>query len=571
MHIVLLYPPPWKIAAEGRPAYPPGEGPPAGMDPAAVDSGDFLQAPYGLLSLASQAEAAGHAVSVFNLANFPWPDVEALIARLHGELFGLSCLTVNRRGTAMLAQLIRDVHPGAHIVVGGPHVTALPEQTLRHVAAIDTVVLGEGEETFLDLARRIEQGGRGEGIAGSAWRRNGEICLGPRRKRIRNLDALASPARRFPLHLLLTSRGCPNHCTFCGSHTMWGSRVTFHSVDYVLDALEAAVTRHNQRTIAIKDDTFTMNRRRVLAICEGIRKRRLDFIWSCDTRADCVDAELLQVMRRAGCTRISFGVESGSETIRRNIRKRISLEKLEAVTRDARQAGLEVRYYMMVGNRGETVETFEQSLALLRHAQPDQFVFSQLHLYPGTEEFEIFRRHGLVSPEIFFQRDFFCLTCFAGRREDEQVIRARLNSLAGIRRCRVDSVADCQARLALQPGLPLAHVDLCRAHLRADNPDAAEHHLRQALALGYCLPGLALNLEAAIAAARGDVDGANRRLQHAARLFPYDVVLENLQRLEGWMADGAGRSRPRLKLAPGDGFESLSAFQQPEFPAPVAL
>ena len=489
MRIVLFYPPPWKIAAEDQPAYPPGEGPPPGVDPAAVDSGDFLQAPYGLLSLACQAEKAGQDVSVFNLANFPWPHVEALVARLPGDLFGLSCLTVNRRGTAMLARLIRDIHPNAHIVVGGPHVTALPAETLRHVAAIDTIVVGEGEETFTALTRRIEEGSSTKGIPGTAWRQAGAVCLGPRRERIRNIDTLAAPARRFPLHILLTSRGCPNHCTFCCSDLMWGSRVTFHSVDYVLDALESAVNHGDQRTIAIKDDTFTVNRERVLAICEGIRHRRLDFIWSCDTRVDCVDAELLGVMRGAGCTRISFGVESASDTILKNIRKRISLEKLVAVTRGAQQAGLEVRYYMMVGNRGETVETFEKSLDFIRRARPDQFVFSQLHLYPGTEEFEIFRRHGLVSPEMFFDRDFFCLTCFAGLRAHEQAIRGRLHDLAGIQRCRVDSVADCQARLAGRPDLPLAHVDLCRALLRAGDPDAAEHHLNQAQALGYCLPG----------------------------------------------------------------------------------
>lgn len=218
MRIVLLYPPPWKIAAEGRPPYPPGEGPPPGLDPAAMEDGDFLRAPYGLLSLAGQAEAAGHEVSVFNLADFPWSDVEALVARVPGDLFGLSCLTVNRRGMAMLARLIRERHPNAHITVGGPHVTALPIKTLRRVPAVDTVAVGEGEETFMALARRLEKGLPVEGLPGTAWRRDGsEVRLGPRRARIRDLDRLADPARRFPLHLLLTSRGCPNRCTTSSS------------------------------------------------------------------------------------------------------------------------------------------------------------------------------------------------------------------------------------------------------------------------------------------------------------------------------------------------------------------
>ena len=138
MRIVLLYAPPWKIARCGDPQYPPEEGPPDNIDPAAVTEGDFIQAPYGLMSLAAQAIRSGIGVQTLNVSNFPWPDIEALIRRLDADLFGLSCMTENRRGVAMLAALIRNMHPGAHVVVGGPHVTALPIETLRHVPAIDT-------------------------------------------------------------------------------------------------------------------------------------------------------------------------------------------------------------------------------------------------------------------------------------------------------------------------------------------------------------------------------------------------------------------------------------------------
>lgn len=172
---------------------------------------------------------------------------------------------------------------------------------------------------------------------------------------------------------------------------------------------------------------------------------------------------------------------------------------------------------------------------------------------------------------MFFERDFFCLTGFAGRKEDERAIRGRLRGLAGLRRRRVDTVAECRARLARHADLPLAHADLCRAFLRAGDPDAAEAHLRRARALGYCLPGLALNLEAAVAAARGDVDGARLRLERAARFFPHDVVLANLERLENWHAGGGGPTRPPPELDAGDGFAAQSAFRQPEFPGPVSL
>ncbi|MBI9083459.1 MAG: cobalamin-dependent protein [Desulfobacterales bacterium] len=567
MKIVLLYPPPWKIAPFATPNYPPGQGPPAGFDDAAITSGDFLQIPYGLISLAAQARRSRMDVDVFNLANAPWPAVESFVHRTRADLFGLSCMTANRRGTAMVAQLIRDIHPSAHITVGGPHVTALPMETLTHVPAVDTVVVGEGETTFMALARRMAAGKPVSGLAGTAWRHNGRCHVAPPRPAIENMDSLAAPHDYFDTSTVLTSRGCPNRCTFCGSSRMWGRRVRYHSAPYVLNMLETAVNRHDRRFIAFKDDTFTADRRRILKICKGIGERGLKFVWSCDTRVDCLDEKTLAAMRRAGCVRISLGVESGSPVILKNIRKHFSLDKLAGLTETIQALGMEVRYYMMVGNRGETVETFLESLSLMERTRPNRFVFSQLHLYPGTEEFDIFCRHGHVTPEIFFTRDFFCLTCFAGDRHHEKQIREMLTPLAGVRTCREFGVTDRLATLARFPDLHLSHVDLCRACLKAGDPDAAEHHLRRALDLGFFLPGLAHNLLACIAAQRGDADQANAHLDLAVGHYPHAVVVENLQRLDAWRAAGAKNGCP--KLAPGDGFESTCILRQPEFPDPI--
>jgi anaerobic magnesium-protoporphyrin IX monomethyl ester cyclase len=566
MRIVLLYAPPWKIARYGDPHYPPEEGPPDNIDPSAVTEGDFIQAPYGLLSLAAQTLRSGFSVQTFNVSNFPWPNIESLIRRLDADLFGLSCMTENRRGVAMLAELIRNMHPEAHIVVGGPHVTALPIETLQHVPAIDTVVVGEGEQTFLDIVRCLQENKPVQRIPGTAWRSSKALQLSPPRDRIADLDTLAPPIDYFDLHTLLTSRGCPMHCTFCGSRLMWGKQVRFHSAEYVLDMLETAVIRRGLRILSIKDDTFTADRPRALAICEGIRKRRLEFIWSCDTRADYLDDELLSEMRQSGCTRISMGVESASTAILRNINKRLSLEQLFEVTQAAKKYGIQTRYYMMAGNRGETLETFRQSLDFISRAKPNQFVFSQLHLYPGTEEFDIFMRHGLVSPEMYFTRNFFCLTCFAGDKDDEKRIRKSLGAIAGIQNCWEYSVADYRAALTRMPELHSLHVDLCRAYLREGNPDAAERHLHRAVELGFFLPGLIHNLYACIAAAHTDIDRCRFHLDEALAIHPHQAVIENLERLESWLDSSNTQDGTTLKLAPGDGFESTILCRQPECP-----
>lgn len=571
MRIALLYAPPWKIARKGDPIYPPEEGPPDNVDPAAITEGDFIQAPYGLLSLAAQALRSGLTVQTVNVSNFPWPDIEILIRSLNADLYGLSCMTENRRGTAMVARLIRNIQPGSHIVVGGPHVTALPIETLRYVHAIDTVVVGEGEDTFFDIIRCLQENRPVQDIPGTAWRSSNGILLGPPREPVADLDSLAPPTDYFDLHTLLTSRGCPMQCTFCSSKMMWGKKVRFHSATYVLDMLETVVNRQGRRILSIKDDTFTADRSRALAICEGIRNRRLEFIWSCDTRADYLDDALLSEMRQSGCIRISMGVESASTVILRNINKRLSLERLFDITQTAKKYGIQTRYYMMAGNRGETLETFHESLDFITRAKPNQFVFSQLHLYPGTEEFGIFMRHGRVSSEIFFTRNFFCLTCFAGNKEDEIRIRKSLSSLSGVQNCCQYSAADYREALTRMPEKHLLHVDLCRAYLQEGNPDAAERHLRRAIELGFFLPGIVHNLHACLAANRLDIDRTRFHLYEALAVHPHQVVIENIERLESWLDSSDTQNGTPLKLAPGNGFESTIICRQPECPDSVFM
>ena len=568
MNIVLLYPPPWKISEHGDPLYPAGEGAPAGFDSDAVLTGDFTQTPYGLLSLAAQLLRTGLRVSIFNLSNYPWPEVERLIHRLDADLFGLSCLTANRRGMAMLVRFIRRVHPAARIVVGGPHVSALPLATLEHVPEIDVVVLGEGERTFLEIVDRMRRAEAIGDLPGTAWRCGDRCQIGPPLMPIKDLDTLASPTDYFDIGTLLTSRGCPMCCTFCSSRMMWGRRPRFHSVDYVIDMLEAAVCRHGRKIIAIKDDTFTADRDRALEICRQIRHRGLDFIWSCETRADFLDEKLLGAMWMAGCKRISLGVESASKEILKNIRKQVLPDLVHNVTQLIKRYGIQIRYYMMVGNRGESYQTFLQSIEFINRCQPNQYVFSQLHLYPGTEEFDLFQANGIVSPEIFFQRDFLCLTVFAGKSSDEQKIRACLARMQGVQECwryRAKDYAEISERL---PEHSTLYMDLCCACLREGNLEAAQRHLDRAAALGYALPGRIFNARACIAAASQDVETAVAFLEVALNCYPHSDVIENRKRLQDWQGRGGPLSGKPLVLSCEDHFETNRICCPPEHPDP---
>src|SRR4051812_12871490 len=169
MRVVLLSPPPWKISAPGEAPDTNGDGPPDGYREGDLDA-DFHQTPYGLFSLGAQAMRAGHAVKVFNLSSYSWRHVEDIVRALDADVFGMSCWTANRRGVALVAALIRRLHPKAHVVVGGPHATPLASEMLEHHPQIDTVVTGEGDVTFVELLDRLGAQAKVTGLAGTVYR-----------------------------------------------------------------------------------------------------------------------------------------------------------------------------------------------------------------------------------------------------------------------------------------------------------------------------------------------------------------------------------------------------------------
>jgi radical SAM superfamily enzyme YgiQ (UPF0313 family) len=297
--IALLYPPPWKIAVPGESPDASGDGPPRDFREGDLDA-DFYQTPYGLFALGAQAIRAGHRVKVLNLSAFAWRRVEEVIQNLDADVFGMSCWTANRRGVALVARTIRKYHPKACIVVGGPHATPLAREMLEHYSEIDCVTLGESDGAFAELVERVARGRSLDGLAGAVVRTSSGILAGPDRPNVADLDTLECPHRYYGTHIVMTSRGCPWACTFCGAETTWGRGFRGHSVPYVLDMLAAALARVRVKMIQIKDDTFTTNKKRVLALCRGIRERKLDFLWSCDTRVDVLNEELLHEMRLAG-------------------------------------------------------------------------------------------------------------------------------------------------------------------------------------------------------------------------------------------------------------------------------
>jgi radical SAM superfamily enzyme YgiQ (UPF0313 family) len=494
-----------------------------------------------------------------------------VLGALDADVFGMSCWTANRRGVALVARLLKRLHPRAHIVVGGPHATPLAEEMLAHHPEIDTVVTGEGDVTFVELLGRLEANAPTAGLAGTVYRDAGAIARAPERPSVPELDALASPHDYFSTHIVMTSRGCPWQCTFCGAETTWGRGFRGQSVPYVLDSLESALARLPVRMIQIKDDTFTTNKKRVIEICRGIRERKLDFFWSCDTRVDVLSEELLREMRLAGCERLSLGVESGSAAILKAINKKITVEQIIRSTELAKRYGIEVRYYMMLGNRGETRETFEETLAFLERAKPHQYLFSCLSIYPGTLDFQDAEKAGWLEREVYFTGDFQELkTPFDASPEDTVLMSEWFEKNRGLRVGYRPDVAACRGILERLGDYHGAHMDLATALYREGQAAEAETHAERALELGYPAPGLALCLLACIAAARKDYAAVEDRLRKALRLDPQHwVVARNAETFRVFLAAGGPESGRALELVAGHGFALFERTVQPTLPGPL--
>lgn len=571
MRIALLYPPPWKIPAPGEAPDTSGDGPPAEYREGDLDA-DFYQIPYGLLSIAAQLKRAGHQVKILNLSAYSWNRVEDVLSVLDADIYAMSCWTANRRGVALVAKAIKTRRPKALVVIGGPHSTPLAKEMLEHYAAIDIATVGESELTFLEIIDRHAVGRSMRNLPGAAYRVEGRVEMGPDRAAIEDLDTLASPHWHYDTHILMTSRGCPWACTFCGAENSWGRGFRGQSVNYVLDVLEKCVPRLPVKMVLVKDDTFTTNRKRVLDLCRGIRERNLKFLWSCDTRVDVLGEDLLREMRLAGCERLSLGVESGSPRILKQVDKKITVQKIIESTELAKKYGIKVRYFMMLGNRGETAETFRETLSFLEKAKPHQYIFSCLSIYPGTRDYDEATAAGWLDPEAYFTGDFQELKVpFDASEEDTQLMSEWFRNNSGLRDSYRETAAECEAIVQRLPGHHAAHLDCAVAHYREDNFDDAERHAQKALEAGHPLPGLALNLLAAIACQRKEWAKMQQFLTEAWQRDPQHYVLvRNVQKVKAWLADAGPLRNTPLDIIGTADFQLLERTVQPMLPGALA-
>lgn len=369
--------------------------------------------PHGLADIAAFLEKKGINVGIYDGMALSHTVEEAIleIKKLKPSIIGVSFVTPAYGVVKDLISKLRKEMPSSLIVLGGAHPTVLPKETLQEFLDVDLLVLGEGEITFYEIVKAFQEKKPYNNIDGIAYHNiNNEIEITNPRQIIKNLDDIPLPAwhllpmhvyrpttsryRKLPSFSLLTSRGCPMNCAFC-SQTI-GRQLRLMSVGKVMEQIDILAKKYGAKELIFYDSSFTLNRRHAWEICEELirSKRNKEFSWSCETRTDMVDLELLKLMRRAGCWSIHYGVESGSQRLLNKMNKKIKLEQIEEVFNMTKKVGIHTVAFFMLGIPTETREETLKTIELAKKLKPHFAQFTITVPFPGTPLFEMAKSNG---------------------------------------------------------------------------------------------------------------------------------------------------------------------------------
>ena len=379
----------------------------------------YAQPPMGLALIAAVLEKEGYRVSVLD-ANALGLGAEEVASMTAGaDVAGLTAMTPTIGAAINVARCLKKASPGMTVVLGGPHATLLPEETMANAPEIDMIVRGEAEESFVRLLQTLERKETPDSIPGVSYRKGGHIISNALIDANVDLDSLPFlayhllPWRRYrphpphgrahPFAAIITSRGCPYRCTYC-SKPVFGSRFRAQSAERVVSEIAYYRERFGFKELAFYDDVFTLDKERAHAIADGILRAGIKIDWTCETRVNLVDRDLLRHMKRAGCYAIAYGIESASPEILELLNKGASPEQVEEAVRMAREAELQTIGYFMLGSPGETPATIEQTIEFAKRLRLDFAQFSVTMPFPGTRLYDLYldgKKGGNIPWESF--------------------------------------------------------------------------------------------------------------------------------------------------------------------------
>lgn len=332
------------------------------------------------------------------------------------DVLGITSTTITIYNAADIAKMVKKRNPNIKIVIGGPHLSACPRETMAAFPHFDVGVVGEGDITVVELLEYFNKIRDLSGCKGLIFRKNGELILTQEREFIENLDSLPMPAwdllpdlvkyyqpaadslYRSPATLLITSRGCPGQCVFCDNR-MFGNKLRAHSAEYVIGMIEYLQKNYGIKDIFFEDDNFLVFTQRIRDFCKLLKEKKIGLTFSVMGRVDAVTPEKLRLLKSAGCWQVGYGCESGSQIILNNINKKVTIEQIKKALRMTKEAGLKIKGLFMIGNFGETKDTIRETLDFIKRVPMDDFHINCFTPLPGAAAYKTAHEYGKFDPD----------------------------------------------------------------------------------------------------------------------------------------------------------------------------
>lgn len=397
---------------------PPSENELIGNNPSIIEEERGYNPPLGILYIAGYLEKyTSFNVDVLDTQaeEIGYDRLKDIICAKLPDVVGITAMTFTLIDVIKVVNIVKSIRSNIKVVLGGPHVHIYPEETIN-LPGVDFLVLGEGEVTFKELVENIHDATRLKNIPGLVFKEEGKIINTGVRPLREDLDNLPFPARhmtpvhkysslmarRSPITTMFTSRGCPYRCTFCDRPHL-GKNFRARSALNVVDEMEECV-KLGIHEFLIYDDTFTIDRQRVIEVCDEIIRRKLNIGWDIRARVNNIDKDLLKKLKEANCERIHYGVESGNPEILKILNKGITVDRVRTTFRQTKEAGISVLAYFMIGCPKETREEIMETISFAKELKPDFVHITIFTPFPATEIYRIGLRDGIIKND--FWREF---------------------------------------------------------------------------------------------------------------------------------------------------------------------
>lgn len=360
-----------------------------------------------------------------------YTEIKKIIREFSPELVGITCQSALQFNNAVeTCRAVKEEDPLIVTVLGGPHPSTFPVETLKSKKEVDFVIIGEGEYPFRDLLKELNCNAPDfKNIDGLVYRQNSEVRLNPKKHLIENLDELPFPARHlvpidkyFKINLnqnlsfikraltMVTSRGCPHRCIFCFGTNFWMNKYRCRSPENVLSEIDHLVKVYKIKEIQFTDDSLTSNYRRALKIFELLKDRDYNIKWSTPNglNVSTLDERLMRAMKESGCYEVRFAIESGNEQVLKEIiKKPINLDIVRENMQIAKRLNLITSTFFSLGYPGETKKQIKDTFSFIRQIKPDSVFLSIATPLPGTDLMNICLEKGYVKKEHNFLESEF--------------------------------------------------------------------------------------------------------------------------------------------------------------------